>query len=87
MGFLQPGHWLLERTADGNFITTEGNATTKDNLGNLPPEGGPREPILTHSSALGGLSSVRPTTTETHEGVALRSAGALHSCADARTPP
>lgn len=37
MGFLQPGHWLLERTADGNFITTEGNATMKDNLGNLPP--------------------------------------------------
>lgn len=24
-------------TKDGNFITTEGNTTKKDNLGNLPP--------------------------------------------------
>lgn len=27
----------IEVTRDGKYITTEGNATTRDNLGNLPP--------------------------------------------------
>lgn len=27
----------VEETKDGRFITTKGNTTTRDNLGNLPP--------------------------------------------------